>query len=549
MDFIKSDDVTVIVLGYPYRYKGGSWLTAGEALDQYNKRGADFVGDLDGYFAIIIHDKAAGKFLVLMDRYGIYSIFFSRGADQLIVSDSVEAICGLLERVHLNVQGILEFIDFAQMLGEKTHFEEIEKIPPATILRVVDGLDVKMRKYWSAFAGGEEATVEEGEIIDIFNRHFERGLGMAKNASFALSGGMDSRTMLSASLPFKDRFHCYTFDVPRDGSIAKRICKDLSITHNFYRLFEKPMEARIPEIADRVIVRWNGMINSVLLSFQDEYHCREGLGSDLHITGIGGELMRPALIQHPEKVSGQEDIVRIFERRLRVNNVPGLFSGELADNESELLRDSIRKEVNRIELSDTVKIEKQFYLHHSMANFSSYGLTSSNRYMPNWNTFLCAPFLESLDRITKWQKGRLLERIIIEQNSPYLAGVVGSAGQIITGGRPGTRLLFDSVLIKGRHLVRRGINVPLRLATGRHIIPKGWMFDFAGMLSRSNRSYVTDNLNHEDMILQEYIEKKTLEAATRRLLKGSNNVCYPLTNIMSLELWLKRIGRVTDIAT
>ncbi|MCG2796691.1 MAG: hypothetical protein L6427_12690 [Actinomycetia bacterium] len=194
-------------------------------------------------------------------------------------------------------------------------------------------------------------------------------------------------------------------------------------------------------------------------------------------------------------------------------------------------------------------IDKQFFLQQSSANFSSYVLTSSNRYMPNWNPFLYAPFLESLDRISKLQKGRLLERIIIEQNSPYLAGVVGSSGQIITRGRPGARLLFDSVLIKGRHLVRRGINVPLRLATGRVIIPKGWMFDFAGMLSRGHRSYVTDNLNHEDMILQEYIDKKTLEAATERLLKGSNSVCYSLTNIMSLELWGKRIGRVADIAT
>ncbi|MCG2796690.1 MAG: hypothetical protein L6427_12685 [Actinomycetia bacterium] len=82
------------------------------------------------------------------------------------------------------------------------------------------------------------------------------------------------------------------------------------------------MEERIPEIADRVIPRWNGMVNSVLLSFQDEYHRREGLQSDLHITGIGGELMRPALMEHPEKVSGQGDIVRIFERRLRVNKRP-----------------------------------------------------------------------------------------------------------------------------------------------------------------------------------------------------------------------------------
>ena len=73
------------------------------------------------------------------------------------------------------------------------------------------------------------------------------------------------------------------------------------------------------------------------------------------------------------------------------------------------------------------------------------------------------------------------------------------------------------------------------------------MFNFAGLLARYQQDYVRETLRHDDMVLRDLIDGETLQRATDELLKGSNNVCHALTNIMSLELWLKHIGKLTTV--
>ena len=99
-------------------------------MDEYQKRGASFIDLLDGFFLVVILDRSSRRVLVAGNRYGVYALFVCRKPDRNMLSDSVESICRHLDRVHLDLVGVIELIDIAQVLGNKTHFQEIKKNPP-----------------------------------------------------------------------------------------------------------------------------------------------------------------------------------------------------------------------------------------------------------------------------------------------------------------------------------------------------------------------------------------------------------------------------------
>lgn len=549
VDISRDGEVTVIVMGNPHWLEDPGWVSARDIKGEYARRGAAFMDRLDGFFAVVIHDRVSGRILAATDRYGIYKLFISRSADRLVLSDSVETICRHLPRVNLNATGIVEFVELGHMLGDKTHFKEINTIPPSTVLEMTADLAVVSREYWSVYNEGAGRRAGFDDVIELFNRHVIHGLDFSENASLPLSGGLDSRAILSACLPLKKRVHCYTFGLAgsRDVSLAGRICRELDIPHTCYR-FDRSIGEHLPAMTDRVLGPWNGMINSVLLSFQDEFNRRESLHSDLHLPGTGGGLLRSFFIGNIDRSITPDDLAGMIQKRLQINTLKGLFSRALG--EDRLLRSSILRELESGGSSDLFQASERFLLRNRVANFSSYAVALSCRHMPAWNPFLYSPLLNRLERVDPRRKqGGALQKQVIEHNSRFLAGIVLDTGQMVTEDPPGLRLLSRSMLFKGTDMSRRIMSKALQETTGRRIIPRRSMFDFAGLLARYQRDYVRETLRHEDMILRDLIDRETLERATDRLLKGSNSVCYGLTNVMSLELWLKRIGKLTTVET
>ena len=50
------------------------------------------------------------------------------------------------------------------------------------------------------------------------------------------------------------------------------------------------------------------------------------------------------------------------------------------------------------------------------------------------------------------------------------------------------------------------------------------------------------------MALRDLIDRNTLRTNTELLLRGYGSVCHGVTNVMCLELWLKRICKLTPVS-
>src|SRR5699024_8599370 len=129
-------------------------------------------------------------------------------------------------------------------------------------------------------------------FIKEFNNHLSTAFKLGETLSLPLTGGMDSRAVLSGSLKYKDKLHCYTHGLSNseDVKISKKIIKLLNINYTHYNELGQSFIENIPETATELANVFEGMLNSVLFAHLKFSYERESKISDTFLTGIGGEL-------------------------------------------------------------------------------------------------------------------------------------------------------------------------------------------------------------------------------------------------------------------
>ena len=138
----------------------------------YKKKGLNFVKYLNGLFAIAIYEKKENRLLIITDRYGSHPIFHSvKKPDALAFASEAKVILKALSApLQLNKAAVAEFFTFSFLLGNKTFFEGIELVPPATIM-IYEGGDKnpRMQQYWDF-----EFKTRQYENIDVYLEEFKR---------------------------------------------------------------------------------------------------------------------------------------------------------------------------------------------------------------------------------------------------------------------------------------------------------------------------------------------------------------------------------------
>ena len=77
------------------RQEGATFRSLSDAevvLELYRRRHQDFVHDLDGMFAIAIHDRWTGSIVLARDRFGEKPLFFATPKGRLVFASELSAI-------------------------------------------------------------------------------------------------------------------------------------------------------------------------------------------------------------------------------------------------------------------------------------------------------------------------------------------------------------------------------------------------------------------------------------------------------------------------
>lgn len=215
----EAGDVTLVFNGEIYNYRelreqlldhGHQFRTRsdGEVIAHlYEERGADFVRELNGMFAIALWDARASRLLLARDRAGEKPLYYWRRDGVLVFGSEIKA---LLEYPGvgrtLDSEALAQFCFYGYFPTPRSVFAEIKKLPAAHRM-IVEGGELRVEPYWRLqeflrppglpeLQQADEAALASELRERLRQAAFSRLVSDVPLGVF-LSGGVDSSTLVA----------------------------------------------------------------------------------------------------------------------------------------------------------------------------------------------------------------------------------------------------------------------------------------------------------------------------------------------------------------
>lgn len=169
-------------------------------LHLYETNDSDAFVKLNGSFLIALYNVNLKELLLVNDRFSSRPLFYYYDQKKLIFGTQLRPLLKLQQLPrHLDLQAVLEFFAFQRVLADRTLYQDVKVLPPASILRFRDGR-LFLEQYWKMRYTNEarsEAYYVEA-LADALRNAVARRTRGNHRFGILLSGGLDSRVILAA---------------------------------------------------------------------------------------------------------------------------------------------------------------------------------------------------------------------------------------------------------------------------------------------------------------------------------------------------------------
>lgn len=250
---------------------------------------------LDGEFLGIL--ESDDRLRVVTDRLNVQQLFVYESEDLFVGATSVLSVLHYLADVDrldvtLNRRTISEALNFGYPLDRKTHFEEINLLPAASVVDF-EAVEGSLRRsdstYWEMEYEDYYDDPDEAarDITDAVREAIDLRTDDEKRYGIHLSGGLDSRLILAA-MPENVDVTAYSFGVPgSDEPLIARICAMAS--HADFEFF--PLGQYLTEYAEEGVRLTDGTVTINNFHHLPSMHEMKDDVDKLFIGSIGSLLM------------------------------------------------------------------------------------------------------------------------------------------------------------------------------------------------------------------------------------------------------------------
>lgn len=217
----------------------------------------------DSHFALALFDKNRHRFHLVGDHFAYRPLFYYPAGDSLLFGTNLPSLLHLGAPGRLDEEWFHRFMYFGYWPGQATFIEGAKRIPPGSVLvHDLESGAFEIRPYGRRFAK-VVPPLKGKQAIDhakaVFRDRTPRYFGRREPIEFALSGGLDTRTIL-AYLP-KDRdYSAYTYGTPGspDQIEAAEVARLLRLPHRTID-FDKAYEPRLRRLIYEVVWSSGGL--------------------------------------------------------------------------------------------------------------------------------------------------------------------------------------------------------------------------------------------------------------------------------------------------
>ncbi len=547
-NFFDKANVSVFIYGYPFNDIKKCWVSANDVWNLYLKDELNFIHNIEGVYGIIILDRKRRKCFVIIDRYGVYSLFYFKDSNYFIISDTISEIVAFMPNVKLNKDSIIEylFLGYCIKLGNKTHIEQIYEFEGAVIYKIDETLNMKQEIYWNFLCNSRKRLNMEN-FRKLFNLYISTALNLENKISLALTGGLDTRTILSASFYKKEKLHCCTYGISKktkDVKLARKISKYFGIDHSFYELdefFIKNLPKNLEENADI----YNGLIATLNYLHIKELCEKEEAKGELFIWGILGNELWGSILGHLVKMKSNLNIDELSLLIVKTS-IPNRSVLKILKNYNEfgltnLLRNLIKRGLSNVNNSANPVILLDFFaLRNFCSNWASNLIKLSGKYFKVFIGYLNNKLLREIPFIPLEDKiSRSIQKYIVTKNNSYLARLPLDSGMFIKSN------LILKFITRIRSLIE---NIVWKVNEYSYKLFKKRIFnispplhDYFNWLRNYHKSFVINTLTYEKMVTKKLFEKQILKKIIKLYLNGESSLHLFISSLISLEIWLKNL--------
>ena len=502
--------------------------TGSSYLVHLSEEDPSFPAGLNGRFQGLLTDRNRRTAVLFNDRYGMHRIYYHESKDAFYFAAEAKAIlavCPELRRI--DPQGLGEFVACGSVLENRTLFEGIHVLPPASAWVFRNGLLERKGAYFhpGEWEGQERVESESfyQALRQVFTGNLPRYFNGHEPIAMSLTGGLDTRMIMAWQKTQTGSLPCYTF-----GGML-RDCQDIIVARQVARLCEQPYQvirveedflSKFPYYAERAVYLTDGCVD---VGRAPDLYLNERAReiAPVRMTGLlGGEVLRRVRAFKPEEP------------------LPGFFCPEFLCHIRQA-RETYACLLREHPVSFAVFKQGPWH-HYGVLALEQTQLCVRTPYLDN--DFVRTVFSAPESALTTNEASL---RLIADGNRALLGvptdrGLAGERGSL---SEAASRGLLE-FLFKAEYAYDMGmpqwvaridhVLSPLhleRLFLGRHKI-----FHFRIWYRDALAEYVRGMLLDSRSLSRPYIERRGLEAVVQGHLNGDRNYTTELHKLLTLEI-------------
>jgi hypothetical protein len=219
------------------------------------EHGPDALASLNGIFAFALWRSDEDELFLGGDRYGMRPLYYLHQGRSVLFASEVKAIRFSKGQLTPDYAAFEEMFAFGFLLGDRTFFKEIKRVPPATVFRFTRER-MRASRYWWFDEIEINPKLDLDDYIEenryVFRQAVARLTEDRKSYICLLSAGYDSRRIILELAQAGQKVQAYTFAwggpdkyMEMDTTIAGQVCEKLGIPHT---AIELPDPVRVPAL-------------------------------------------------------------------------------------------------------------------------------------------------------------------------------------------------------------------------------------------------------------------------------------------------------------
>ena len=488
---------------------------------------SEFPKELNGRFQGLLINLAVGEAKLFNDRYGMHRVYYHEAKDGFYFSAEAKGILAVRPELRrTDTDGLAEFISCGCTLENRTVFKGIHALPPASAWTFRQGVVNRKNTYFDQKEWEEQTVLDPGEyyeqVREVFSRNLPRYFMGPERIGVSLTGGLDTRMIMSWHKAPPKSLPCYSFGGMyrdcQDVKLARKVAQVCGQEHQVIPVADEFL-AQFPRYSERTVYLTDG--------------CAEvKQAPDLYVNERAAKI-------GPVRMSGNYggEVLRRVRAFKPVDFPLGLFHPDLSPY-LQRANDTYCRLLEGHPLSFAVFRQAPWH-HYSLLCLEQSQLSLRSPYLDNEfvKTVFCAPqsTLESNE----------ISLRLIEDGNPALRRIRTDRG--LGGGLPrfaaAVQQSYLEFTFKAEYAYDYGMPQSMakvdhalsslhleRLFLGRHKF-----YHFRVWYRDALANYVREMLLDSRTISRPYLQRDTLETLVKGHLKGNRNYTTAIHKVLTLE--------------